>query len=163
LIAFVDEAREVRAAAARSLSRLNFNRADAYVRLLEGSDAETLGAVAHACISAGMAKQAVDRLASEDRRQAYEAFTMLSLLARAGQTGPILEAVKEHRSEEVRLASIKILGIFGKPEVLPNLRELAVTDDIPETVRMALMEVVYKIDQSMHQPEDYAAVPIEPV
>lgn len=163
LIAFVDESREVRAAAARALSRLNFNRADAYVRLLESSDAETLGSVAHACIDAGMAKQAIDRLASEDRRQAYEAFTMLSLLARAGQTAPILEAVKEHRSEEVRLAAIKILGIFGTLEVLPHLRELAVTDGIPETVRMALMEVVYKIDQAMNQPEDYSAISIEPV
>lgn len=163
LIAFVDESREVRAAAARALSRLNFNRADAYVRLLESADAETLQSVSHACIQAGMAKQAIDRLASEDRRQAYEAFTMLSLLAKAGQVEPILEAVKEHRSEEVRLASIKVLGIFGRAEVLPNLRELAVTDGIPETVRMALMEVVYKIDQAMHEPEDYSAVSIEPV
>lgn len=163
LIAFVDESREVRAAAARSLSRLNFNRADAYVRLLESADAETLSAVARACINAGMAKQAVDRLASEDRRQAYEAFTMLSLLAKAGEVGPILEAVREHRSEEVRLTAIKVLGIFGKAEVLPNLRELAVMDGIPEAVRMALMEVVYKIDQSMHVAEDYSAVTIEPV
>lgn len=160
LIAFVDEAREVRAAAARALSRLNFNRADAYARLLESADVETLDRVGHACIDAGMARQAVDRLGSEDRRQAYEAFTMLSLLARAGQVEPLMEAVKGHRDEDVRMASVKILGIYGKPEVLPNLRELAVTDGIPEQVRMALMEVVYKIDQSMNQPEDYSAVSI---
>ena len=160
LIAFVDEAREVRAAAARALSRLNFNRADAYARLLESADVETLNRVAHACIDAGMAKQALDRLGSEDRRQAYEAFTMLSLLARAGQVEPVMEAVKDHRNEDVRLAAVKILGIYGKAEVLPNLRELAVTDGIPEQVRMALMEVVYKIDQSMNQPEDYSAVSI---
>ena len=160
LIAFVDEAREVRAAAARALSRLNFNRADAYARLLESADGETLNRVAHACIDAGMAKQAIDRLGSDDRRQAYEAFTMLSLLAKAGQVEPVMEAVKEHRSEEVKLGAVKILGIYGKPEVLPNLRELAVTDGIPEQVRMALMEVVYKIDQSMNQPEDYSAVSI---
>lgn len=163
LIAFDDESREVRAAAARALSRLNFNRADAYVRLIESADADTLTGVARACIHAGMAKQAIDRLASVDRRQAYEAFTLLSLLARAGETAPILEAIKEHRDEEARLAAIKVLGIFGQPGELKNLRELAVVDGIPEPVRMALMEVVYKIDQAMSQPEDYAAVPIEPV
>jgi HEAT repeat protein len=163
LIAFADEAREVRAAAARALSRLNFNRADAYVRLIESADTETLTGVARACINADMAKQAIDRLASDDRRQAYEAFTMLSLLARAGETSPILEAIKEHRSDDVRLAAIKVLGIFGQPSVLQDLRGLAVVDGIPETVRMALMEVVYKIDQAMSQPEDYSAVPIEPV
>jgi HEAT repeat protein len=163
LMAFVDESREVRAAAARALSRLNFNRADAYVRLIESADAETLAGVAHACIDAGMAKQAVERLASEDRRQAYEAFTLLALLARAGENAPILEAIGGHRSEDVRLAAIKVLGIFGRPEVLQSLRELAVADAIPESVRMALMEVVYKIDQSTSQQEDYSAVSIEPV
>jgi HEAT repeat protein len=163
LIAFDDESREVRAAAARALSRLNFNRADAYVRLIESSNTETLSGVAHACIHAGMAKQAVDRLASVDRRQAYEAFTLLSLLARAGETAPILEAIREHKDEEARLAAIKVLGIFGQPTELQNLRELAVVDGIPEPVRMALMEIVYKIDQAMNQQEDYAAVPIEPV
>lgn len=161
LMAFVDEAREVRAAAARALSRLNFNRADAYVRLIETSDALTLGNVARACINAGMAKQAIDRLASVDRRQAYESFTLLSLLARAGETAPILEAIKDHKDEEVQLAAIKVLGIFGQSSVLQQLRELAVGDGIPESIRMALMEVVYKIDQAMNQPEDYAAVPIE--
>ncbi|HEV7843219.1 MAG TPA: HEAT repeat domain-containing protein [Pyrinomonadaceae bacterium] len=163
LIAFDDESREVRAAAARALSRLNFNRADAYVRLIESSDAETLAGVARACIHAGMAKQAIDRLASVDRRQAYEAFTLLSLLARAGETALILEAIREHRDEEARLAAIKILGIFGQPSELQNLKELAVVDGIPESIRMALMEVVYKIDQAMNQPDDYAAGPIEPV
>ncbi|HEY0319400.1 MAG TPA: HEAT repeat domain-containing protein [Pyrinomonadaceae bacterium] len=163
LMAFADESREVRAAAARALSRLNFNRADAYVRLIESANAETLTGVALACIHAGMAKQAVDRLASVDRRQAYEAFTLLSLLAKAGETMPLLEAIKEHRDEEARLVAIKILGMFGQSADLQNLRELAVGDGIPESVRMALMEVVYKIDQAIHQPEDYAAVPIEPV
>lgn len=163
LIAFVDEAREVRAAAARALSRLNFNRADAYVRLIETSDALTLTNVARACINAGMAKQAIDRLSSIDRRQAYESFTMLSLLARSGEVAPILEAIKDHKDEEVRLAAIKVLGLFAQPSVLQQLRELAVVDGVPESIRMALMEVVYKIDQAMNQPEDYAVVPIEPV
>ena len=163
LIAFADEAREVRAAAARALSRLNFNRADAYVRLIESADAETLSAVARACVHAGMAKQAIDRLASEDRRQAYEAFTLVSLLARAGENAPLLDAIREHKNEDVRLSAIKALGIFGQHLVLQDLRELAVTDEIPEAVRMALMEVVYKIDQAMNQQEDYAIVPVEPV
>jgi HEAT repeat protein len=161
LMAFVDEAREVRAAAARSLSRLNFNRADAYVRLIDTADAATLAGVANACVTAGMAKQAFERLASDDRRQAYEAFTLLSLLAKAGVAAPILEAVREHRSEDVRLAAIKVLGIYGQPAILQDVRELAVIDGIPESVRMAIMEVVYKIDQSMNQMEDYSAVPLE--
>ena len=62
LMAFADEAREVRAAAARSLSRMNFDRAEGYVRLIETADEETLRRVASACIKAGMVGQAIDRV-----------------------------------------------------------------------------------------------------
>ncbi|MDQ5839099.1 MAG: HEAT repeat domain-containing protein, partial [Acidobacteriota bacterium] len=104
ILALADDAREVRAAAARALSRLSFDRADAYVRVMESADAEALAEVAKACVKAGLAAQAINRLASEDRRQAYEAFSLLSLCAKAGETQPILDTVECHRDIEVRLA-----------------------------------------------------------
>lgn len=148
LIALADEAREVRAAAARSLSRLSFDRADAYVRVQETSDAETLREVARSCIKAGIAKQAIDRLASEDRRQAYEAFSMLSILAKSNETEPVLEAIASHPDLNVQLAATRLLGLAGRPEVAAQLRQLVVRDGLPEKVRTAILEVVYKIDQA---------------
>jgi HEAT repeat protein len=148
LIALADDAREVRAAAARSLSRLNFDRADAYVRVQETSDAETLRDVARSCIKAGIAKQAIDRLASEDRRHAYEAFSMLSILAKSNQTEPILEAIASHPDSNVQLAATRLLGLAGRAEVAAQLRQLVVRDGLPEKVRTAILEVVYKIDQA---------------
>jgi HEAT repeat protein len=148
LIALADDAREVRAAAARSLSRLNFDRADAYVRVQETSDAETLREVARSCIKAGIAKQAIDRLASEDRRQAYEAFSLLSILSKSNQTEPILEAIASHPDINVQLAATRLLGLAGGPEVAAQLRQLVVRDGLPEKVRTAILEVVYKIDQA---------------
>src|SRR5260370_14646589 len=71
LIALADESRIVRAAAARTLTRLHFDRADAYVRVTETSDPDTLRRVARACSSPAIIAHAVDRLASEDRHQAY--------------------------------------------------------------------------------------------
>ena len=149
LMAFVDEAREVQAAAARALSRLSFNRADAYARIIETADDEALGNVARACIKARMASQAIDRLASEDRRQAYEAFSLVSLLAKAGEVSPILDAIAEHRDDSVRMAAIRLLGMTGRPEVAQHFRQLAVRDGLPESVRTSLLEVVYKIDQAL--------------
>jgi HEAT repeat protein len=149
LMAFADEAREVRAAAARSLSRMNFDRSEGYVRLIETADAETLSKVACACIKAGMVGQAIDRMISEDRRLAYEAFSLLSLLAKAGEIEPLLEAVNNHPETGVRLALIRLLGTTAQPEVATQLRHLAVRDGMPEKVRAALMEVVYKIDQTL--------------
>jgi HEAT repeat protein len=149
LLAFADEAREVQAAAARALSRLNFNRADAYVRIIETADEEALGNIARACIKARMAAQAIDRLVSEDRRQAYEAFSMLSLLAKSGETGPLLDAITEHSDPNVQMAAIRLLGMTGRPEVAQQFRQLAVRDGLPEKVRTSLLEVVYKIDQAL--------------
>jgi HEAT repeat protein len=149
LVAFADEAREVRAAAARSLSHLSFDRADAYVRLLDTSSPEMLREVARACIKAGMAVQAIDRLASEDRRQAYESFSLLSMLAKSNETEPIVEAIVKHKDYNVRLAAVRLLGLAGSPEIVQQLRHLAVKDGLPEKLRTALLEVVYKIDQAL--------------
>lgn len=149
LMAFADEAREVRAAAARALSHLSFDRADAYVRLLEMSSADKLREVARACIKGGMAAQAIERLASTDRRQAYESFALLSVLAKCNETEPILEAITKHTDYNVRLAAVRLLGLSGQPEVVQQIRHLAVKDGLPEKLRTALLEVVYKIDQAL--------------
>jgi HEAT repeat protein len=147
LVALADEARDVRAAAARSLSRLNFDRADAYVRVIETSDAEELTNVAQACIKTGMAAQALDRLASDDRRQAYEAFSLLSLLARANQAQPILEVIERHADINTCMVAVQVLCSNGQPDIAPALRQLAVREAMPEQLQTALMEVVYKIDE----------------
>ncbi|MGA9994826.1 MAG: HEAT repeat domain-containing protein, partial [Pyrinomonadaceae bacterium] len=148
LFALGDEAKEVSAAAARALTRLSFDRADAYVRVMETADEETLTNVARSCIKAGISKQAIDRLASEDRRQAYEAFSLLSLLARAGETEPIIEAIVSHPDMNARLSAIRLLGLSCRPHVGQQLRQLVVRDGLPEKVRGALLEVVYKLDQA---------------
>src|SRR6185295_4119976 len=57
LIGMADDTREVRASAARALNRLSFDRADAYVRVIETSDEETVTNVAKACIQAGIVSQ----------------------------------------------------------------------------------------------------------
>ena len=147
LIALADDSREVRAAAARTLSGLHFDRADAYVRVMETADADTLQEVAKACIKTGIAAQAVDRLASEDRHQAYEAFSLFSLLARANKTEPIMDAIQNHKDDEVRLCAVRVLNVAAHPDLAPKLRELVGGGEMPENVRTAVLEVLYKLDR----------------
>ncbi|MCA1615913.1 MAG: HEAT repeat domain-containing protein [Acidobacteria bacterium] len=142
LIAMADEAREVRASAARALSRLNFDRADAYVRVIETADQETLVRLAAACVTAGLARQALDRLASEDRRQAYEAFSLLSLVARGGQTGVILEVIEGGVNLKVRQSAARLLALQGDPEVAGRLRAIAADAGAPEELRAVIAESV---------------------
>ena len=48
----------------------------------------------------------------------------------------------------MRLALVRLLGTTGQPEIATQFRYLAVRDGMPENIRAALMEVVYKIDQA---------------
>ena len=142
IMALADEAREVRAAAARALSRLSFERAEAYVRVAETADMSMLRDVAHACVKAGLAAQAVGRLTSEDRRQAYEAFSLLSLCIGGGEMGPLLDAIGSHRDDEASLTCIQLLGDSLTPEVCERLRRLAAESGMPERVRRSILETV---------------------
>jgi len=153
LIALADDSRTVKASAARIMSGLNFDRADAYVRVMETADPQLLQRVARACDQTGIAKQAVDRLASEDRHQAYEAFSLFSLLARGGETGLLTDIIRHHRDEEVRLCAIRVLGLAGQTSVVPKLRELAGHQSMSENLRTALLEVLYKLDQDEPLPD----------
>jgi len=162
LIALGDESRIVRAAAARTLTSLHFDRAEAYVRVMETAEPGLLQKVAQACMSTGIAAQAVDRLASEDRRQAFEAFSLFSLLARAQETQPIVDVIENHRDEEVRLCAVRVLNMAGQSSVVPKLRELAAGDGLSENVRTAVLEALYKLDQDQ-PPIDLNVSDNEPV
>ena len=149
LIGMADESREVRASAARSLSRLRFDRADAYTRVMEANEAETLRDVAQACVKAGVASQAIDRLASADRRQAYEALSLVSLLAQADVLEPIVAAIENHPNADVRVGAVRLLGTTGHPGVLEELREIA-TKRMPTQVQIALAETIAELEAAGH-------------
>ena len=159
LIGMAADSREVRASAARSLSRLSFDRADAYVRVLETSDEETIQTVAKACIQAGIVSQNLDRLTNSDHRQAYETFSLICLLSKANMNEPILEAILAHPSVDVRLKAVHLLSRTGHPGAHSQLRELAVKDGMREDVKTALLEAMYKLEQAKPK-EDETAEPL---
>jgi HEAT repeat protein len=166
LLGLSDETREVRAAAARSLSRFSFDRADAYVRVIESGDEETINNVAKACIQAGIVSQNLDRLASSDHRQAYEAFSLICLLAKAKMSESVLDAISDHANIDVRLKAVHLLACTGEPEIFEQLRELAVKDGMRDDVKTALLEAIYRLDQGKPRIEetiDAELVPDEPI
>jgi HEAT repeat protein len=142
IVALADEAREVRAAAARALSRLSFDRTDAYVRLVETADPRAMRDVARACVKAGLAAQAISRLTSEDRRQAYEAFSLLALCVNGGESQPLIDAVESHQNIDTRLTCIQLLGDSRSADVREQLTRLAGDSAVPERVRRSILETV---------------------
>jgi hypothetical protein len=155
LIGMADETREVRASAARALNRLSFDRADAYVRVIETSDEETLRDIAQSCIQAGIVSQNVNRLGSSDHRQAYETFSLICLLAKANMNEPILDAIADQSNLDVSLRAVHLLASTGQPGIFEQLRLLAVREGVREEVKTALLEAMYKLDHTK-PPEDEA-------
>ena len=155
LIAMADESREVRAAAARSLSRLSFDRADAYIRVTQSGDAESIRNVAAACIKAGIAAQSIDRLMNGDH-QAYEAMAVVSMLVKAKSFVPLLNAIAHHPNVEARLTLVNLLALSGETEVVEQLRELI--EDSHGELAEALQNAVATLDPTAESEPDNSEV-----
>jgi hypothetical protein len=99
-----------------------------------------------AAISAsGLAGEAIGQLTGESREKTYEAFSLLFLMAKAGEVAPLVRAIEAHPNGEVRLAVVKLLALSGQKDILPAFRRLAVRGSLPTEVRSAVMEAIYQI------------------
>jgi HEAT repeat protein len=152
---FDDPSVEVRSAAARSLHVLQDDRAEAFTRALREAAPQRRRNIGAAIASSGLAAEAISQLTGESREKTYDAFSLLFLMAKAGEVQPLLRAVEAHPENEVRLAVVKLLALSGQKEILPAFRRLAVRNALPSEVRAAIMEAIYQITSqpsSHHSP-----------
>jgi HEAT repeat protein len=149
--AFDDPAEEVRNAAARALYDIHEDRADSFTRALRESPVERRRQIGAALAGSGLADEAVGNLTGESRDKTYDAFSLLFLMAKAGEVAPLIRAIESHPDNEVRLAVVKLLALSGQHEILPAFRRLAVRGSLPTEVRSAVMEAIYQISS---QPQN---------
>jgi HEAT repeat protein len=143
--AFDDRAEEVRNAAARAIYDLSEDRADSFTRALRESPVERRRNIGAALAGSGLAEEAIGNLTGESRDKTYDAFSLLFLMAKAGEVAPLIRAIESHHDNEVRLAVVKLLALSGQHEILPSFRRLAVRGSLPTEVRSAVMEAIYQI------------------
>jgi membrane protein involved in colicin uptake len=143
--AFDDPSSEVRAAAARSLFELQDDRAAAFTRALRDASPERRRKIGAAIASSGLANDAIRNLTGETRDKTYDAFSLLFLMSKAGETQPLMRAIEDHSNMEVRLAVVKLLALCGQPDILPAFRRMAVRGSLPPEIRSAVMEAIYQI------------------
>lgn len=144
--AFDDVSPERCADAALALARLaeerRTSRAELFARAVREADAERRARIGEAIALSGLADEALAQLTSE--REAPEAFALLFVMAKTGVLAPLLRAVREDESNEVRLAIVRLLSLCDHPDVLPRLRDLAAQASLPADVRLAVMEAIYQ-------------------
>ena len=143
--AFDDRSVEVRSAAARAMFDLQDDRAAAFTRALREGTPERRRKIGSAIASSGLANEAIRNLTGESRDKTYDAFSLLFLMSKAGETQPLMRAIEEHANLEVRLAVVKLLALSGQPDILPAFRRMAVRGSLPPEVRSAVMEAIYQI------------------
>lgn len=146
--AFDDESKEVRSAAARALYELRTDRAESFTRALREAAPDRRRNIGAAVSTSGLASEAISQLTGESRDKTYEAFSLLFLMAKAGEVQPLVRAIEGHPNNEVRLAVVKLLALSGQKEILPAFRRLAVRGSLPTEVRSAVMEAIYQISSS---------------
>jgi hypothetical protein len=149
--AFDDPSVEVRNAAARAMFELQEDRAAVFTRALREGTPHRQRNIGSAIASSGLANEAIRNLTGESRDKTYDAFSLLFLMSKAGETQPLMRAIEEHSNIEVRLAVIKLLGLCGQPDVLPAFRRMAVRGSLPPEVRSAVMEAIYQITSQSPQ------------
>ena len=147
LLACADPTREVRAAAARGLFRLNFDRADAWKRILETEDEFRMRHAARAAIEAGIVLKAFERLVHDDLKIAYEAFVLVAMLIKAGETDEIFTAIQEHRDERVKFALLHVLRSVKDERSLDSLNELSTSNTFPTDVMERITDTIKSFEQ----------------
>lgn len=144
IIACADPTREVRAAAARGLTRLSFNRGDAWARAALLDDQGRKRQIARAAIEGGLVERYFDRLIHSDMKQAYEAFALMTLLLKARETDPIANALEDHQNNTVRIALIHVIKVNKEDDALPYLMKLVERRDLPKEVFDAVEAAIAK-------------------
>ena len=146
LLACADPTREVRAAAARGLFRLNFDRAGAWTRLIETGEDFRMVHAARAAVESGIVQKSFERLVHEDHKIAYEAFCLVALLIKSGEFGEIFKAIAGHKDERVKFALLHTLKAVGDERPLDGLNNLYLNGNCPADVLERIRELIENLE-----------------
>lgn len=145
LLACADPTREVRAAAARALFHLSFNRADAWARIAFSKEHGRMVQMARAAIEGDLVKRSFERLVHKDRKYAYEAFALLNLLIKAGEIDIIFESLKEHTDVNVQNAILHTIKTTKDENALAGLSLILDDKSIKPEVQKEIGKTIEEI------------------
>ena len=144
LLACADPTREVKAAAARALFRLSFDRANAWTRIADSDEEGRMRQIARAAIEADLVDRTLERLAHEDHKIAQEAAAFTVLMIKSGETTEIFNAVVKNKKMNVRKAILHIIKITKNQKALEGLYTLLEKNSLP-------LELQEEVDKTIEE------------
>lgn len=145
VLACADPSREVKAAAARSLFRLSFDRANAWTRILESDEEGRVRQIARASIEADLVERSLERLVHEDHNIAQEAAAFAALMIKSGETEKVFEQLVKNKKNIVRKAILHVIKITKDQKALEKLYSLLEENNLP----LGLQEDIDKTIEEM--------------
>jgi hypothetical protein len=134
--------------AVRALYELDPDRAASFFNLaLRGSSPQRRRKIGAALTGSGLVNDAIEYLAGAGHQNSYCAFSLLFLVAKAGEVQPLLRVIESHPNIELRLAVIRLLASSGEPDIIPALQSLDIAH-LPFPVLSAITEVIQQMNQS---------------
>ena len=146
LLGCADPTREVRAAAARGLTRLSFDRADAWTRIMETNEEGKIRQAARAAIEGGFVERSFDRLIHRDSKYAYEGFVLLSLIVKSGEIEGLIEAIKSHKDKRVCSAILHIFKVSKDANALSILYNLIENNSLPSQLKVEIDKTISEMN-----------------
>jgi hypothetical protein len=138
--------------AVRTLYSLDPDRAASFFNLaLRESSLERRKKIGAALAGSGLVSVAIENLASGGQQKSYSAFSLLFLVAKAGEVQPLIQLIERHPNMELRLAVVRLLGSSGERDILPALEQL-LTGDLPPHLQSAIIEAINQISQTSTPP-----------
>jgi hypothetical protein len=145
LLACADPTREVKAAAARALFRLSFDRANAWMRIVQSDEEGRIRQIARAAIEADLVERSLERLVHEDQKIAQEATAFTALMIKSGETKEVFNALVNHKKMNLRKAILHVIKITKDQKALEGLYSLLEQKNLP----LELQEEVDKTIEEM--------------
>lgn len=145
LLACADPTREVRAAAARGLFRLSFDRADAWTRIAETNDEFRMKQAARAAIEADLVGRMFDRLVHDDLKVAYEAFTLTALLIKAGENEVVFQTLENHSDTNVKKAILHVIKATKDTNALDRLYSMLENANLSDEMREEVDKTIQSV------------------
>jgi hypothetical protein len=146
-----DPSPEVRNVAIRAFYDFNPDLAASFFNkaLVQGSPEERRN-IGAALVGSGLADRAIDTLTGESQDDSYTAFSVLFLVAKAGEVGPLMRVIEDHPNIKLRLAVIKLLASSGESKIATAFFGLAQRRSLPTEIRSAVREAILQLSRETH-------------
>jgi HEAT repeat protein len=146
--ALEDPSPAVRNASIRALFEFNPELAASVLNdRLRSASHEQRRRIGAALTGSGLAGEAIANLNDIDAENRYWSFSLLFLIAKAGEVQPLLGVIESNQNVALRLALIKLLSTSGNEGVLDAFHRLAQDSSLNADVRSEVMRAICAIEK----------------